>query len=117
MGPRQVLCLSYQLLARALLLYELHDGAVRDSTYLCQCLTMASVELTMVPSISKRMPLNVWVSAGAVKVPPVPESRPSIVRLHIDMDDEGVKREAQKYTRKRIKLLVANRPFRVIYDE
>lgn len=42
-------------------------GTELDGMYLCQCLVMALVESTMVPSISKRIPANVWVSAAAVK--------------------------------------------------
>ena len=37
------------------------------TTYLCQCLTIASVESTIVPSISKRIPAKLWVSGPPVK--------------------------------------------------
>lgn len=50
---------------------------------------MASVELTMVPSISKRIPSNVWVSAGPVKVPSDSDRGSFIVRLRVDRNTEA----------------------------
>ena len=37
-------------------------------SHLCQCLTIASVESTIVPSISKRIPAKLWISGRPVKL-------------------------------------------------
>lgn len=39
----------------------------KEDSHLCQCLTIASVESTIVPSISNRTPLKEWVSGRPVK--------------------------------------------------
>lgn len=41
------------------------------ATYVFQCLTMASVESMMVPSMSKRKPSKVRVTIGPLKAPVV----------------------------------------------
>lgn len=60
---------------------------------------MASVESTITPSISNRMPLNVWISARLVKAPWGSESVPTMMRLILNRDNCRKKREAIKFTR------------------
>ncbi len=39
----------------------------QECTHLCQALTIASVESTIVPSISNRRPSKAWISGGREK--------------------------------------------------